>query len=397
MSHRVRDATTLLGVSMACPLVRDLRPVLLTGVALSVAVAACGTGDPHGLPPSTHTAAASGPSSSPVAPAASKSGDGAPPAAAPGGTPGTAQLRDEAPTIASAQPSSGEPPAPDDARVYAKTRFVWIRSTPDWGAEWIGYLWHGESVKLRAPGPVYGRGCGTWYAVLPRGYVCVDGKRATLDAKDPEYVEVKERLPHYESASPHRYAESMGAERYASLPDDYEQRVREPGLKAHLERVALARGGGKIDPTVAGIDLTPAGAEAVQFPSLPVQIQIPRRSLRRDSTVAYVEEYQHAGRSFLLTSDFAWVPKDRTHPYAPSTFHGVRLGDGIKLPIALFREHDRPGYRRREDGHFEQAPGGTFPRLGWVALTGRSEVHYPASYLETAKDDLWVLAADAVV
>ena len=221
---------------------------------------------------------------------------------------------------------SGETATPGAPRVYAKTRFVWIRALPDWGSEWIGYLWHGESVKLRSPGPIYGRGCGTWYAVVPRGYVCVDGKRATLDAKDAQYLDVRERVPDYASPSPHRYAESMGAERYATLPDPDEQRVREPGLKQHLARVELARSGGKIDPTIAGVDFTPAGSDAVAFASLPVEIQIPRRSFRRDSTVAYVGEYRYGGRSFLLTSDFAWVPKDRVRPYTASTFHGVSLG-----------------------------------------------------------------------
>ena len=68
-------------------------------------------------------------------------------------------------------------------RVYARTRYVWIRPEPDASKEWIGYLWTGGSVALRSGKPVFGPGCMNWYAIEPRGYVCVDGNRATLDAK----------------------------------------------------------------------------------------------------------------------------------------------------------------------------------------------------------------------
>jgi lipoprotein-anchoring transpeptidase ErfK/SrfK len=295
--------------------------------------------------------------------------------------------------------AANDPPAtpPNDGpRLYAKTRFVWVRTRPDWSSEWIGYLWHGSSVRLRSPGPVYGRGCGTWYAVVPRGYVCVDGKRATLDEKDAQYAEIAEHAPNYDSASPHHYAESLGAERYEALPEEDEQHAREPDLEQHLGLVERARRGGRIDPTISGVDLSPAGTDAVDFASLPVEIQIQRRSFRRDSTVAYVGEFLHGERSFLLTSDFAWIPKDRVRPYAPILFHGIALGGDVTLPMALFREHERPSYRRTESGVFERVTE-TFPRLGWVGLTGRSEIRYPATYLETAKDGLWVLASDAVV
>ncbi len=49
-------------------------------------------------------------------------------------------------------------PQPDEARVYAKTRFVWVRERAEWASQWIGYLWPGESVKLANRHPVYARG-----------------------------------------------------------------------------------------------------------------------------------------------------------------------------------------------------------------------------------------------
>jgi hypothetical protein len=293
-----------------------------------------------------------------------------------------------------------EPEAVADAerpRVYAKTRFVWIRERPSWDSRWLGYLWYGGSVPLASTTPYYARGCEVWYKVLPRGFVCVDGGRATLDGGDPDFLAVRERAPDTSSPWPHRYAESLGAERYEHLPDGREQRAREPDLEAHLALLRAAREGRPLDPTLAGIDLSPAMDDAVAFSSLPRDIQIQRNSLRRDSTLAYVGEYRHDDRSFLLTSDFVWVPKDRTRPYAPVTFHGVELDGAVKLPIAFFRETDKPAFRREGPaGEMQKVPE-TFSRLSMVELTGREAEGRGTRYLETRRDGLWVVASDAVV
>ena len=236
--------------------------------------------------------------------------------------PGAAPARK---AIEPAPSASTAPPAPAPAaarRLYAKTRFVWIRPLPDYAAEWIGYLWAGDSVALARETPVAGNGCKQWYAIEPRGYVCADDKRATLDVSDPELALVRRYARDPRSPNPHRYAESMGVQRYEKLPSPDEQRIREPALSKHLERVAASRVG-PVNPLLDGVDLTDATEPAPVFPSLPIQIQIPKRAMRRDSTVAFFEQYLHEGRTFLLTADFAWVPKDRTKPYTPATFEGV--------------------------------------------------------------------------
>ncbi|HVU04296.1 MAG TPA: L,D-transpeptidase [Polyangiaceae bacterium] len=297
------------------------------------------------------------------------------------------------PRSAAAIPAPPEP-APRK-RIYGLTRFVWIRPTPDYSHEWIGYLWAGESVPLREENPVPGPGCEKWYAVEPRGFICDDGKRATTDPESPAWKLVARYAPHFDSPTPHRYAESMGAERYERLPTPAEQRAREPALDKHFARLEAARQG-KPSPLVEGVDLTEAKEEAPVIDALPWQIQIPRRSFRRDSTIAFFDEYRSENRTFLLTSDFAWVPKDRTRPYHPATFQGVRLGGDVKLPLAFFREHDQPAYVRDELGKFTPAEA-TFARLSFVPLTGKQAVHWPYTYLETTRNGLWVRNTEAVV
>src|SRR5260221_3575270 len=320
----------------------------------------------------------------------------APPGAAPSAATADVRPAPAGPADAPDRASRAQKPhEPAGQRVYAKTRFVWIRERPEWSSQWIGYLWSGGSVALRSPRPIYARGCDAWYAVLPRGYVCVDRRRATLDPADPELA-LLEKTGLREARAPHRYAESLGAERYEKLPDGDEQRAREPDLDRHLALLEQARQGGARDPTLTGIDLAPAPRPAVAFAAPPIDLQIPRRTFRRDSTIAFLDEYLHEGRSFLLTSDLAWVPKDRVRPYPSITFEGVRLDGSVRLPIAFFRERERPAFERGESAQLSPSAR-AFARLAWVELTGREEEQGDVRYLETREHGLWVLEADCVV
>jgi hypothetical protein len=299
-------------------------------------------------------------------------------------------------SVAPASVAARVAPSDEGPRIYSKTRFVWIRERPDWGSQWIGYLWPGGSVRLASSKPIYARGCQEWYAVVPRGYVCHDRYRTTLDANDAQFVEVAHHSPDLYSPAPYRYAESLGAERYETLPDRAAQRAREPGLSQFFALVERARQGGPREELLLGVDLTPATEEAVPFTRLPLDIQFQRKRLRRDSTLAYTGEYTHEDRTFLLTPDLAWVPKDRVRPFSPVTFRGVMLGPDIALPIAFFRERDRPAYRKSATGAFVSADR-HFARLAWVPLTGRSEFRDGTNYLETREPDLWIAETDAVV
>jgi hypothetical protein len=252
-------------------------------------------------------------------------------------------------------PSPPSPPAdaPAGPRVYAKTRFVWIRQEPDSSKQWIGYLWTGESAKLVTGRPVYGPGCDTWYAVEPVGFVCVDGLRATLDAADPGYVAARKYAADLSSAWPHRYGEAK-----------------------QLKRVF----------DVEGSPLT--------FPNLPNSVHDSRTELRTGSTVAFVSEVRAGRQDYLLGSDLSYVPKERVTLLPRHEFHGLDLDGELKLPLALFRGRDRPKLERKPEGFVET--GQSFARLSHVGLTGKSEDLGGERYLETA-DGAWVRAKDAVV
>jgi L,D-transpeptidase-like protein len=237
-------------------------------------------------------------------------------------------------------------------RVYALTKNVWVVAEPAPTRSWIGFLWFGNSVPVREPEPRLGPGCkGAWYAIEPRGYVCVDEQRATLDPEHPVLRDLTALAPDLASPWPHRYGESLDLRRLKALPGEL------------LPIPALSDG-------------------LVRF--------------KRRSTVAWTREIVHDGRSFLLADDLWWVPKERVVAYPPVTFHGVHLGKDARLPLAFFRGRERPRFVRAASG--ELVPGAPpFARLSWVELSGRRATQQGDTYLETKSPGVFVRESDAVV
>ena len=259
------------------------------------------------------------------------------------------------PVAAAVAPVAKEPAQPEapGMRVYAKTRFVWIRQEPDTSKQWIGYLWSGESAKLATGKPAYGPGCMTWYAVEPVGFVCVDGLRATLDPEDPGYVATKKYAADLSSPWPHQYGEAKSLTRLLALE-----------------------------------------GSPLSFPNLPNSVHDGRIELRSGSTVAFVSDVRAKEQDYLLGADLSYIPKERVTPLPRYEFHGVELGKDAQLPLAFFRGKDRPKWRQ-EGSEFRET-GASFARLSHVALTGKTEGAGESRMLETA-DGTWVRASDAVV
>ncbi|CAN92513.1 hypothetical protein sce2354 [Sorangium cellulosum So ce56] len=241
------------------------------------------------------------------------------------------------------------------ARVYSKGREVWIRSAPRPKAQWIGMLSIGGSVRLKSVEPIRGAGgCPAFYAVEPRGYVCVDGERATLDTADPVRQALIPHAPRADLPLPYRYGESLGLKR-------------------------LLR--------VDGID-APAWPEGLH--------DLRHMQVRPRSSVAWTEEVEAGGATWLWASDLTFIPKDKVKPYEPATFEGVYLGAEARLPMAFFRRKARPKYRLTEGGPPAKTDA-VWERLARVGLTGRSKRVGKLTYLETRDDGHWVLERDAVV
>ena len=100
-------------------------------------------------------------------------------------------------------------------------------------------------------------------------------------------------------------------------------------------------------------------------------------------------------RTWLLSADLLWVPKDRVVPYKQVDFKGVHLGKDARLPLAFFRSKDRPQFQLAGDKLIETAE--RFERLSFVELTGEQREQEGSTYLETRQPGRWVKKSDAVV
>ncbi len=281
----------------------------------------------------------------------------------------------------------------DTGRLYVRSRHAWIYPIPDINSEWIGFLWTGGSVALRDPKPVYGIGCTAFHAVAPEGFVCADGGRVTLDPDDPEYAAVFPYSPHVESPFLHRYGESRGAPLYRSLPTDTQQRGREAGLLAHLEQLEAGRTHGVDTGSLAGILLDAESTTPIVFPALRRNIHEAHDRLGPRSTVAYSAGVRHLNRDFWLTSDYAYIPKDRVAPYPTTDFHGVDLR-ATAWPVAFVRDDGKSAYRRNAQGVVEVAR--ILPRLSMIELGSTRETLEGVEYL-TTRDGSLIMATDVVL
>jgi L,D-transpeptidase catalytic domain len=293
------------------------------------------------------------------------------------------------------------------AHIYSKSRHLWIRPAPRDGGGWLGYLSLGDAIRVKGGsaedarvGPGSGRFCQTWYAVEPVGFVCA-GDLATLDPDDPEIVELRRRAADRTSPWPYDYAESLDAPVYLEPPSPKVQRGREYALDKHLAHLAEAKAAddaeaiAAIDKRLVGVDLTAAGkTDVTLLPGMPPHGRPNQNRIYNGSTLAFVDSFDHADRSFLVTWDGGIVPKDKVRPYPESSFHGVILGPNAELPIAFMRVADQTRFER-QDGRMV-ASDRVWPRLTAVALTGETVEHDAKRYW-AATDGAWLEEGEAAI
>ena len=286
----------------------------------------------------------------------------------------------------------------DAARVYAKGRHVWVRSEPNSGAAWIGYLGLGGAVKTRGE-KLRGDGkCKAFQGIEPRGFVCLD-EHVSTDARDPQVTAIRRFGPHLDRAWPHSYGVAAETPRYRALPTEPEQRRREWGLDARMRALASVRAGeprnARIDGLLHEVDTGLSGEEAPrELSSLPVVHEF-RDSLKAGSLVSWSETFDAMGRGWLVTGDMVLVPRDQVTVLPQREFHGARVSEGLTFPIAYPTHRARLKYVR--DGATNvSATSETWPRFGAIALSG-DEVSANGKRFLIARDGGLIDANEATV
>jgi hypothetical protein len=244
-------------------------------------------------------------------------------------------------------------PAPPGPRLYVRTHSLPIHPDGALKGASIGALAAGESVALRDEPPHAAAGCAVARAIEPRGWVCIDNGSATLDPTDTVWVALQQHAPNFSSALPYSYGESRGTRRQRSLPD-------------------------------------------VVAPAWPPSLFEPRIEIPPRSTVAWTDEVQSGGAPWVRAADMSFVQKDQIVPFARVDFHGIALGDDVSLPVAFFKRVAHTQYKKDANGRFA-VTGDTWPRLSWVALSGKNEKRSGRTFWETKDGQLWLDARDAAV
>lgn len=302
---------------------------------------------------------------------------------------------------------------------------VFERPLPD--ARKIGELRMG-AVIARSVEPYSRADCdGGWYAVRPRGFVCV-GPSATLAEST---AAVLPGGPDTSRALPYRYgrARTENVPTYARLPMPPEQIAAEPDLTRHLARVpesdplgasatdvpfdtrGVPTGPPVILPVSEGVDANGRRTVGSYFvfasgdrvpPLLPAVAlsggdagaQAP---LRKGSGVAITGTFLGAGgpgqRRFGVTPDGRIVPADRLRASLGSTWHGIDV-EKIGLPVAFVHKlgvHSFSLDRGKAIKHDEE-----LDRRAAVALTGKFRTVDGVRY-EQAREGFWLRSQDLIV
>jgi lipoprotein-anchoring transpeptidase ErfK/SrfK len=302
-------------------------------------------------------------------------------------------------------------------RVFARAAKTWIYERPSEESPHIGYLRAGAAVSISTE--VVGKsGCpGGFHAIVPRGFVCV-GANATLDVADPVVAALGSRGPQPGRKLPYIYGTvRKPGPVYARLPTEGEIARVEPGIERRMERwltadgevganyaqfVWLGRPGEVPDPRAVWherrTDALPgflanggAAPNLHQKPRDPGQLVVGHT--RAKMGFSFTDTFLWQGRRYGVTPELEILPTDRLRPIQGSEFHGVELGQGVTLPLALVRQ---PGARYviYERAGNRLVPGDTAPYREAVPLTGRQQFFHDVLHYET-KDGRWLSDRDA--
>jgi len=262
---------------------------------------------------------------------------------------------------------------------------TWIYAEPRWKSQRIGYLRAG-AIVVRKEKPRSRAHCPEgWYAVEPRGYVCV-GTYATLDVHHP-VAEAARTRPVRGDGLPYTYVMSRNPPPplYARLPTEKDLADIEPDLKSHVRKMVQMA----LDPSFVGppeADPTP-GALLYGFSAPPLAGVLRSKDAllvgraKGRSGFALLSTFDHDERRYGLTTELAVIPVDRTRVIRTSAFVGLPLPEDTSLPVAFVRSKQARHYIKNAQGNIVPED-----KLGYrvgIALSGKTVRSGGMTLLET--------------
>jgi hypothetical protein len=309
-------------------------------------------------------------------------------------------------------------PAADGPRLFPLAADTPVYDRPSTSAKKIGELHIGSSVA-RSREPYSKKDCdGGWYAVRPRGFVCV-GAGASLDPGMA--ARGIPALPALDKPLPYRYAraKSENVPLYARAPSAAEQLASEPDLKKILSRgedkdalgaaandvpldargvptgpaVLLPGGEGIVDGKRTAASFFNFGGDALPPAFAPATDTVKAGALRKSSGLALAGAMSVESRRFGVTADGKLVPLDRLKPALGTTWHGIDL-EKVGLPVAFVHKlgvHTWSFAKGKPVEHEDD-----LDRKAAIPLTGKFRTIDGVRY-EEARDGTFLRAKDLVV
>lgn len=303
-------------------------------------------------------------------------------------------------------------------RIYAKSMQTWIYAEPRVSAAKLGYMRLGSSVPIN-PKPVTTSGCPKgWYALIPRGFVCVDNA-STLSADDPLVQAMNGLGPALDRKLPYIYGTvRKPGPVYRRIPSPDELAASEPDLAQRMERW-LSTGGesgssfaqqvwvplgapvvdprdawqGKITDPLPDFLKTGRFAPRTTSDGVAVGDSVTLGAMARRVGYSLLKAVWAEGRHYGVTTKFELVPTDRLRPIQGSDFHGFRIPEDIDFPFAIVRQ---PGATlfNYDSSSRKLTSHGRAPYRGALKLTGKQEFFHGKLYYETV-DGSWIGDRDA--
>jgi len=318
-----------------------------------------------------------------------------------------------APVLASvSHPAATSIPAQEPARFYVVRGSTDVLASESKSAPVLGAVRAGGSAQLRASTTAgrTDRDCPEgWLAVLPEGFVC--SSKGTLDKLSPAVRIFAEYHLAPRAALPASYGIAEMTPVYLRVPT-YDEQVRsEPGIESRLHKLAAlreqqdaARAAGYASEAKDDHDIYPAGLEvpddlrtgsmASQSPK-PLLADSPVTGLLNQGTgVAWVGELDANDRTWLLTPDLLFVPRDKVKRAVVSGFHGVEVPAG--QGIAFIGRRAARRYRKADKKKFI-ATSETWAPGTAVALAEPATRWSDEKFLESTDPGVFLRIDEAIV
>jgi lipoprotein-anchoring transpeptidase ErfK/SrfK len=290
-----------------------------------------------------------------------------------------------------------------DEKIASVAARTWIYTDTGSKRTRYGYLRAGAIVPRRGPA-IKNAGCeGGWYRVNPRGFVCV-GLGATLELGHPVVVASDVR-PRRGEALPYLYAlaKDPGPHFYFRLPRASEMlEIEGPGYAGRVAEWRAVLSNPEVSTLLGELGPPPP------FVPRPEQSALEKpygteKGLHRsahagrstaEAGFALLRAFDWEGRTFGLTTELDVIPLDRTTIVRPTSFHGVELGPGGDLPVAIVNKRFALKYRAKENGQLEAT--GTFGFREGLKLTGKT-VRYEGATFWEGHDGVFVPTSSALI